>query len=88
MERITSAYGRALFPNRYRYRDRTTVGGDTASEHEPMALAPGNLDLSLAAAIYHLVGGAEALLAAFQRVAASWKTRPAPTPRSIPISCN
>jgi len=88
MERIRSAYGRALFPNRYGHRDHTPVGGNSANEQQPLGLAPGGLELSLAAAIYHLVGDAEALLAATQRLAARWRTHPAPTPRSTPISCN
>lgn len=62
MKRVTDAYARALFPNRY-----GTI--DTARDHDgqPMGIAAGSLDLSVAAAVYRAVNAVEGLIGAIAR---------------------
>jgi hypothetical protein len=87
MERLATAYGRALFPNRFGRREETLNAGNGDSQRSPMSLAPGALELDMGAAIYHLVGALEHLLDRIRRHAARWRARPEAAPRTTPLGC-
>ena len=82
MERFASAYGRALHPRRYGPRDGMNTDGG-----QPMALAPGSLELAMGAGIYHVVVAVEGLLAGLRQRLALWRARPARRSSTTPVGC-
>ncbi len=82
MERFASAYGRALHPRRYGPRDGMNTDGG-----QPMALAPGSLELAMGAGIYHVVVAVEGWLDGLRRRLAPWRVRPERGPSATPVGC-
>jgi hypothetical protein len=82
MERFASAYGRALYPRRYGPGD-----GMNSDGRQPMALAPGGLELAMGAGIYHAVVAAEGWLDGLRQRLAAWRARPKPRPSATPVGC-
>ncbi len=87
MERFVSAYGRALFPQRYGSRDGVDTDGRPAGSGQPTALAPGGLELAMGAGIYHVVVAVEGLLAGLRQRLALWRARPARRSSTTPVGC-
>lgn len=87
MERFASAYGRALFPRRYACRDGMTTDGRPTDSGQPMALAPGGLELAMSAGIYRMVGAVEDLLVGLRQWAAGWRARHERRPSATPVGC-
>jgi hypothetical protein len=85
MERFASAYGRVLFPRRYRSRSDAPAH-DASTGGEPSgALAPDALEVSMSAAIYRAVLGVERLLESLRQRSVR---RGAPArPQAAPIGC-
>ncbi len=87
MERFASAYGRALLPRRYGPRDGIdTAGGPTASG-QPMAFAPGGLELAMGAGIYHMVIAVEGWLDGLRQRLTAWRARPERKSNATPVGC-
>lgn len=87
MERFVSAYGRALFPQRYGSRDGVDTDGRPAGSGQPMALAPGGLELAMGAGIYRVVAAVEGLLDGLQQRAARWRRPAQRRPSTTPVAC-
>lgn len=87
MESFSSAYARALFPRRYGPRPGAGMDGHAGTGPQPMALAPGGLEISLGAAIYRVVVAVERLMEAARRLAPGWKARAASRPGATPVGC-
>ena len=87
MERFASAYGRALFPGRYASRADLLADSRPADRAQPMALAPGGLELTMGAGIYRVVGAVEQLLDGLRQRAAGWRARRAHRPGATPVGC-
>ncbi len=87
MERFASAYGRALFPRRYAPRDGMITDGRPADSEQPMALAPGGLELAMGAGIYRVLGAVEELLDGLRQRAAGWRARRERRPGATPVAC-
>ena len=87
MERFVSAYARALFPQRYGSRDGVDTDGRPAGSGQPMALAPGGLELAMGAGIYHVVVAVEGWLDGLRRWLAAWWARPERKPSATPVGC-
>jgi hypothetical protein len=86
MNRFADAYGRALFPNRYRPGNGTT-GGPRA------AIRCDGLDIAIGAGVYRLVNAVEALVEALVEVVRQ-RARPGRgtaaarhTPTARPVGC-
>ncbi len=82
MERFATAYGRALHPRRYGPRDGFNTDGG-----QPMALAPGGLELAMGAGIYHAVVSVEGWLDGLRQRLAAWRARPQRRSRATPVGC-
>ena len=87
MERFASSYARALFPRRYGARDGLITDGRPAGSGQPMALAPGGLELAMSAGIYRVVIAVEGLLDGLRQRAAGWRARRARRPGAMPVGC-
>ncbi len=87
MERFASAYGRALNPRRYGPRDRMNTDGGPTGSGQPMALAPGGLELAMGAGIYHVVVAVEGLLDGLRQRLAAWRAKPARRSSTTPVGC-
>ena len=87
MERFASAYGRALLPRRYGPRDGLNGDGEAAGSGQPMALAPGGLELAMGAGIYRLVAAVEVLLDGLRQRAAGCRAMPKRGPDAAPVGC-
>ena len=81
MEKFASAYARALFPARH--ASRSSGGAVT----EPLSLAPGALELSIAAGIYRAVVAAERLPETLRRLAARMGAKPVTRGGATPVGC-
>ncbi len=87
MQRFASAYGRALFPRRYASRDGMLTDGRPADSEQPMALAPGGLELAMGAGIYRVVGAVEGLLDGLRQRAGGRTARRKRRPDAAPVGC-
>jgi len=87
MERFASAYGRALFPRRYASRDSMFTDGKPADSEQPMALAPGGLELAMGTGIYRVVVAAEGLLDGLRQRADERRARRKRRPGAAPLGC-
>ena len=87
MERFASAYGRALFPRRYASREGVITDGRPIERGQPMALAPGDLELDMGAGIYRVVTAVEGLLDGLRQRAARWRTPAQRRPSTTPVAC-
>ena len=87
MERFVSAYGRALYPRRYGPRDGMNTDGRPGGSGQPMALAPGSLELAMGAGVYHVVVAVEEWLDGLRVWLAEWRARRRRRPGTTPVSC-
>ena len=87
MERFASVYGRALYPRRYGPRDGMNTDGRPGGSGQPMALAPGSLELAMGAGIYHVVVATEGWLGGLRQRLAVWRARPEHRDSATPVGC-
>ncbi len=87
MERFASAYGRALYPRRYGPGDGMNTDGGPGGSGQPMALAPGGLELAMGAGVYHVVAAVEGWLDGLRQRLAEWRARPERRSSATPVGC-
>ncbi len=87
MQRFASAYGRALFPDRFEPHGGDGSGAGPTGRNQPMALAPGGAEIAMGAGIYQAVRTLEALFDRSRLLLAKWRTRPPRLVGNTPVSC-
>jgi len=87
MQRLASAYGRALFPRRFGPGGGDSSGADPASRDQSMELAPGGIEIAVAALIYQGVVAVEELLNRSRLLLAEWRARPVRRAGNTPVGC-
>ena len=87
MKLFASAYGRALFPDRFGPRGGAITDGRSAGRDQTMELAPGGLEIAMGAGIYRVVCALEELLDGLRQRQAEWRAKPGRRSGSSPVGC-